>query len=73
MSKYLEGGQCISYGARALNEGSYFALPKLTFPGGMLVGCSASMLNVLKIKGSHYAIGSGIMAADSIYTQLHKD
>jgi len=65
--EYLEGGTCVSYGARALNEGSYFAVPRLTFPGGLLVGCSASLLNVLKIKGSHYAIASAIMAADNIY------
>ena len=46
----LEGGTCISYGARALNEGGYYAIPKLTFPGGMLIGCSAGFLNVMKIK-----------------------
>jgi electron-transferring-flavoprotein dehydrogenase len=44
--KYLEGGSCISYGARAINAGGYFALPKLSFPGGLLVGCGAGMLNV---------------------------
>jgi electron-transferring-flavoprotein dehydrogenase len=57
--KFLEGGQCISYGARALSAGGYFSLPKLTFPGGVLVGCSAGFMNVLKIKGSHTAIKSG--------------
>ena len=45
------GGECISYGARCLNEGGYHAIPKLTFPGGLLVGCSAGFLNAVKIKG----------------------
>lgn len=67
VSKYLKGGTCIKYGARALNEGGYYAIPKLTFPGGILVGCSAGFLNVAKIKGSHTAIKSGILAAESQY------
>lgn len=71
--KVLEGGNCISYGARALNEGGYFAIPKLTFPGGLLVGCSAGFLNVMKIKGSHNAMKSGIVAADVIYEKVTKD
>ena len=50
----------MSYGARALNSGGYFSIPKLTFPGGLMVGCSAGFMNVLKIKGSHTAIKSGI-------------
>jgi electron-transferring-flavoprotein dehydrogenase len=66
VSKYLEGGKCISYGARALNEGGLQSIPKLTFPGGMLVGCSAGFMNVPRIKGSHTAIKSGIVAADAI-------
>ena len=65
--KYLIGGKCIQYGARALNEGGYFAIPKLTFPGGLIVGCSAGFLNVMKIKGAHNAIKSGIIAAEEIY------
>lgn len=69
----LEGGTCISYGARALNEGGYFALPKLTFPGGVLVGCSAGFLNVMKIKGAHNAMKSGMLAADSIYEGVTAD
>ena len=69
----LEGGHCISYGARALNEGGYFAVPKLTFPGGVLVGCSAGLLNVMKIKGSHNAMKSGIVAADAIYPKVTQD
>ena len=58
--KHLEGGECISYGARALNEGGYHAIPELTFPGGALLGCSAGFLNSVKIKGSHTAIKSGM-------------
>jgi len=62
----LEKGTCISYGARSLNEGGYFSLPKLTFPGGMLAGCSAGFLNVMKIKGAHNAMKSGVLAAETI-------
>jgi len=58
----LEGGTCISYGARCLNEGGLQAIPKLTFPGGMLAGCSAGFLNVPKIKGSHTAMKTGMLA-----------
>jgi electron-transferring-flavoprotein dehydrogenase len=63
----LENGECISYGARTLNEGSYFSLPKLTFPGGMLTGCSAGFLSVMKIKGTHNAMKSGMVAAETIF------
>ena len=49
-----------------MNEGGYFSIPKLTFPGGMLAGCSAGFLNVMKIKGAHNAIKSGMLAAESI-------
>ena len=66
----LEGGECLSYGARCLNEGGYHAIPKLTFPGGMLAGDSAGFLNVAKIKGSHNAIKSGMLAAESIYEHV---
>ena len=58
--KYLEGGQCLSYGARALNSQGYFSIPELVFPGGVLAGCSAGFMNVMKIKGSHNAIKSGL-------------
>jgi len=68
--KFLEGGQCVSYGARALNSGGYFSIPRLTFPGGLLVGCSAGFMNVLKIKGSHTAIKSGIEAGDALFKKL---
>ena len=47
----LQGGKCISYGARTLNEGGLQSIPKLTFPGGVLVGCTAGFLNVPKVKG----------------------
>jgi len=67
---HFEGGACIQYGARVLNEGGYHSLPKLTFPGGMLLGCSAGFLNAVKIKGSHCALKSGIVAAESVYEAL---
>lgn len=65
---YLEGGRRLSYGARALVEGGLQSMPKLTFPGGMLVGDTAGFLNVPKIKGNHAAIKSGMLAAESIHT-----
>jgi electron-transferring-flavoprotein dehydrogenase len=70
---HLEGGTCVQYGARVLNEGGYHSIPKLTFPGGMLLGCSAGFLNPVKIKGSHCAIQSGIVAAESVYKSLTRD
>lgn len=70
IAKLLEGGECVSYGARALNEGGYNAIPKLAFPGGLLIGCSAGFLNSVKIKGSHTAMKSGILAADAIVARL---
>lgn len=66
----FEGGTRISYGARALNEGGFQSIGKLTFPGGCLTGCSAGFLNVPKIKGSHYAMKSGILAAESIVEKI---
>jgi electron-transferring-flavoprotein dehydrogenase len=71
--KYLEGGACVKYGARALNEGGYFSIPKLAFPGGLVVGCAAGFLNVAKVKGAHNAIESGIEAAESLYYKLNYD
>ena len=67
ISKILEGGECISYGARCLNEGGYHAVPQLHFPGGLLAGCSAGFLNVAKIKGSHNAMKTGMLAAEEIF------
>jgi electron-transferring-flavoprotein dehydrogenase len=68
----LEGGRCLSYGARALNEGGYQSIPQLEFPGGSLIGCAAGFLNVAKIKGSHTALKSGMVAAEAIYAHLIK-
>ena len=64
--KILEGGKHISYGARAINEGGWQSVPKLAFPGGALIGCSAGFVNVPRIKGSHTAMKSGMLAAESI-------
>ncbi|KAI9208857.1 uncharacterized protein BJ171DRAFT_418934 [Polychytrium aggregatum] len=71
--KHLEGGKIISYGARALNEGGYQSIPKLSFPGGALIGCSAGFMNVPKIKGTHTAMKSGILAADAIVEKITAD
>lgn len=65
--KLLQGGKCISYGARSLNEGGLQAIPKLTFPGGLLAGCGPGFLNVGKIKGIHNAMRSGMLAAETIF------
>ncbi len=62
----LDGGQRISYGARAITEGGWQSVPKLVFPGGALLGCAAGFINVPRIKGSHNAILSGILAADTV-------
>ncbi|GAA5838848.1 hypothetical protein JCM3766R1_004227 [Sporobolomyces carnicolor] len=66
----LEGGECIAYGARALNEGGWQSIPKLTFPGGGIVGDSAGFLNVPKIKGTHTSMKSGMLAADAAFNAL---
>ena len=66
----FEGGRRISYGARAINEGGYQSIPKLTFPGGLLVGCTAGFLNVPKIKGSHTAMKSGMLAGEAVFESL---
>lgn len=66
----LEGGKRIAYGARALNEGGLQSLPKLTFPGGLLMGCAAGFLNVPKIKGSHNAMKTGMLAAEAAFEAL---
>ncbi len=62
----LEGGKRVAYGARAINEGGWQSVPKLAFPGGALVGCAAGFVNVPRIKGSHTAMKSGMLAAESI-------
>lgn len=70
ISKYLEGGKCISYGARAINEGGVQSLPRLAFEGGALIGCSAGFVNLPKIKGTHNAMKSGMLAAESAFKAL---
>jgi len=70
---FLEGGKRISYGARAITAGGLLALPKLVFKGGALVGCEAGFLNVSRIKGSHAAIKSGMMAADAAFDAVTAD
>lgn len=66
----LEGGKCIAYGARALNEGGFQSIPKCAFPGGALIGDTAGFLNVPKVKGTHTAIKSGMLAAEATYSAL---
>lgn len=66
----FEGGRRISYGARALNEGGLQSIPDLIFPGGAIIGCSAGFLNVPKIKGSHTAMKSGMIAAEAAFENL---
>ncbi|MAY66438.1 MAG: electron transfer flavoprotein-ubiquinone oxidoreductase [Rhodospirillaceae bacterium] len=66
----LEGGRRISYGARALNEGGYQSVPGLSFPGGCLIGCTAGFLNTPKIKGSHTAMKTGMLAAEAVVAAL---
>ncbi len=63
----FEGGRRVAYGARAVNEGGLQSLPKLVFPGGALIGCEAGFLNVPRIKGSHAAMKSGMMAAEAVF------
>ncbi|MCB6184638.1 electron transfer flavoprotein-ubiquinone oxidoreductase [Leeia sp. TBRC 13508] len=67
ITKLLEGGRRISYGARAITSGGLQSLPKLSFPGGVLVGDDAGFLNVSRIKGSHAAIKSGMLAAEAVF------
>ncbi len=62
----LEGGKRVAYGARAINEGGWQSVPKLAFPGGALIGCAAGFVNVPRIKGSHTAMKSGMLAAESV-------
>ncbi|NKM17185.1 NAD(P)-binding protein [Rhizobium laguerreae] len=66
----FEGGKRLSYGARAITEGGYQSVPKLSFPGGALIGCSAGLVNVPRIKGSHNAVLSGMLAAEKIVAAI---
>jgi electron-transferring-flavoprotein dehydrogenase len=70
ISEHLQGGTRISYGARAITEGGFQSVPKLAFPGGVLIGCSAGFVNVPRIKGSHNAMKTGMLAADAAYEAL---
>jgi electron-transferring-flavoprotein dehydrogenase len=70
IAELLEGGKRIAYGARAITEGGWQSVPKLTFPGGALVGCAAGFVNVPRIKGSHNAVLSGMLAADHLALAL---
>jgi electron-transferring-flavoprotein dehydrogenase len=67
---FLEGGKRISYGARVINEGGLQSIPKLIFPGGALIGCAAGFVNVPRIKGSHNAIKTGMIASEAIFERL---
>ena len=72
-TQYLEGGKRISYGARAICKGGLNSLPKMVFPGGALIGCDLGTLNFAKIKGSHTAMKSGMLAADAVADALFAD
>jgi len=69
----LAGGKRVSYGARAINEGGWQSVPKLVFPGGALIGCSAGFVNVPRIKGSHTAMKSGMLAAEAAFDAIAAD
>jgi electron-transferring-flavoprotein dehydrogenase len=73
MRRHFEGGRRIAYGARALVEGGFQSIPKLTFPGGVLVGDTAGFMNVPKIKGTHTAMKSGMLAAEAVAEALAGD
>ena len=68
--EYLEGGKRVAYGARVINDGGWQSIPKLAFPGGALIGCAAGFVNVPRIKGSHTAMKSGMLAAESVATAI---
>jgi electron-transferring-flavoprotein dehydrogenase len=69
----IEGGRRLSYGARAINEGGLQAIPRLAFPGGALIGCSAGFLNVPRIKGTHTAMKSAMLAAEAAFDAIKND
>ncbi|MGD1956672.1 MAG: electron transfer flavoprotein-ubiquinone oxidoreductase [Sphingomonadales bacterium] len=70
VAEILKGGRRVSYGARAINEGGLQSIPKLVFPGGALIGCAAGFVNVPRIKGSHKAMKSGMLAAEAAFEKL---
>jgi electron-transferring-flavoprotein dehydrogenase len=67
---YFEGGKRVAYGARAINEGGLQSIPKLTFPGGALIGCAAGFVNLPRIKGSHNAMKTGMLAAEATFAAI---
>ena len=69
----IEGGRRVSYGARAINEGGWQAIPELAFPGGALIGCSAGFVNVPRIKGTHTAMKSAMLAAEAAFDAIAAD
>jgi len=69
----IQGGRRVSYGARAINEGGWQAIPELAFPGGALIGCSAGFVNVPRIKGTHTAMKSAMLAAEAAFEALKSD
>jgi electron-transferring-flavoprotein dehydrogenase len=71
--RYIEGGTRLSYGARAIAKGGLNSLPRMQFPGGLLIGCDAGTLNSVKIKGNHTAMKSGLLAAEAIVDALGSD
>ena len=73
ISKHLEGGRRLSYGARAITAGGLLSLPKTVFPGGALVGCDAGYLNASRVKGSHAAIKSGMLCGDAAFEAVRAD
>jgi electron-transferring-flavoprotein dehydrogenase len=72
ISQVLQGGRRVAYGARAITEGGFQSVPKLYFPGGVLIGCSAGFVNVPRIKGSHNAMKTGMMAAEAAFAALNE-
>lgn len=70
IAEILEGGKRVSYGARAINDGGYQSVPHLVFPGGTLIGCAAGFLNVPRIKGTHTAMKTGMMAAEAAFEAI---
>jgi electron-transferring-flavoprotein dehydrogenase len=70
---YLEGGTRLSYGARAIAKGGLHSLPRMQFPGGLLIGCDAGTLNAVKIKGNHTAMKSGMLAAEAVMAALSEE
>jgi len=69
--RVLDGGKRVAYGARAVNKGGWLSMPRLSFPGGVLVGCDAGLLNGARIKGIHTALKSGMLAAECLFTELY--